>query len=281
MIVRVPSVTYESIEAAAQLIRERTGREKHDVGLVLGSGLSGFAADLPDAVTVESSDLGFPQPKVEGHAGHVVSAEVEGVRLLAAAGRVHTYEGWDLTEVVFGVRALAMSGCSVVILTNAAGGIGDGLVPGDLVAIRDHINLVGHNPLVGPNDPRFGTRFPDLSAVYPRALRDRVAKAAAAAGIEYKEGVYAWQLGPSYETPAEINMLRVIGADMVGMSTVPEAIALAHMGVAVVGISLVTNLAAGIGTEPLSHDEVTEIAGAARQKFGDLLLDLIPRLVAD
>lgn len=273
-------MSYEAVAAAAGAIAERTSRESHDIGLVLGSGLSGFAEGLPDSVTIDSAQIGFPQPKVEGHAGKIVSAQIEGVSLLAAAGRVHTYEGWDLDEVVFGVRALALAGCRVVILTNAAGGMGPGLVPGDLVALRDHINLVSRNPLVGPNDSRFGPRFPDLSAVYPAALRELVAKAAADVGIEYKEGVYAWQLGPSYETPAEIRMLASIGADVVGMSTVPEAIALAHMGVPVVGISLVTNLAAGISSTPLSHDEVTEIATAARDRFTALLVNLIPRLGA-
>ena len=271
-------MTYEAVAAAPRAVAERSGREAHDVGLVLGSGLSGFAENLPQSVVVDSADIGFPQPKVEGHAGKIVSSELDGVRLLTSAGRVHTYEGWDLEDVVFGVRTLAVAGCRVVILTNAAGGMGAGLAPGDLVALRDHINLVSRNPLVGTNDDRFGPRFPDLSAVYPHDLRDIVAKAAANVGIEYKEGVYAWQLGPSYETPAEIQMLASLGAEVVGMSTVPEAIALAHMGVPVVGISLVTNLAAGISTTPLSHDEVTEIAAAARGRFTALLLDLIPRL---
>ncbi len=271
-------MTYEAAEAAARVIAETSGREAHDVGLVLGSGLSGFADDLPGAVTMATADIGFPQPKVVGHVGHAVSAEIEGTRLLACAGRVHTYEGWDLADVVLGVRAMALAGCQTVILTNASGGIGDGLEPGDLVAISDHMNTIGRDPLVGDNDDRFGPRFPDMSAVYPQHLRDHVAAAAAAVGIEYREGVYAWQLGPSYETPAEIEVLKRLGAHMVGMSTVPEAIALAHMSVPVIGISLVTNLAAGIGTEPLSHEEVTETAGKARARFTALLLDLIPRI---
>lgn len=274
-------MTYEAVEAAARGIAERTGRPSHDIGLVLGSGLSGFANDLPGSVVVDAAELGVPQPRVTGHAGTIVSAEIEGRRLLTFAGRVHTYEGWDLSEVVFGVRTLALAGCKTVILTNAAGGVGAGLVPGDLVAITDHLNLAGRNPLIGPNDDRFGPRFPDLSSVYPQRLRDIVAKSAAEAGSDYKEGVYAWLLGPSYETPAEIHMLRSMGAMMVGMSTVPEAIALAHMGVPVIGISLVTNLAAGISTEPLSHAEVTEIAGQAKGRFTAMLLDLIPRIPLD
>jgi purine-nucleoside phosphorylase len=274
-------MAYEELQLAAATIAERSGRQRHDVGLVLGSGLSGFADALPGAVIMDSAELGFPQPKVTGHTGHVVSSEVGGRRLLTAAGRVHTYEGWDLADVVFGVRTLALAGCRVVILTNAAGGIGDDLVPGDLMAITDHINLVGRNPLEGANDERLGPRFPDLSAVYPKALRDVLAVSASEAGVEYKEGVYAWLLGPSYETPAEIRMLRHVGTNVVGMSTVPEAIALAHMGVPVIGISLVTNLAAGIGTEPLSHEEVTEIAGQAKVKFSALLMDLVGRIPLD
>ncbi len=271
-------MSYEALRRAAQEIAARSGRDAHDVGLVLGSGLSGFVDRLGGAVTMDSAELGFPQPRVVGHADKLASAELDGTRLLIVVGRVHTYEGWQLDEVVFGVRALALAGCRNVILTNASGGIGAGLAPGDLVIIKDHLNLVARNPLVGVNDDRLGPRFPDLSAVYPAELREVVAKAAAEVGIEYKEGVYAWQLGPSYETPAEIQALARLGADLVGMSTVPEAIALAHMGVAVVGISLVTNLAAGISAEPLSHEEVTEIAARAKDRFSALLMNLLPRL---
>lgn len=271
-------MTYETAGAAAREIAERSGRDSHDVGLVLGSGLSGFAEDLPGAVAIEATAIGLPEPGVAGHSARLVSAELDSTRVLVCAGRIHTYEGWALTDVVLGVRTLAMAGCRTVILTNASGGVGDGLRPGDLVAIKDHINLAMRNPLVGPNDDRFGTRFPDLSSVYPAELRAHVAAAAAAVGIEYKEGVYAWCLGPSYETPAEVAMMRHLGADVVGMSTVPEAIALTHMGVPVAGISLVTNLAAGIGTEPLAHEEVTEIARETEPRFAALILDLIPRL---
>ncbi len=271
-------MAYEAAEAAASRIAAASGRQSHDVGLVLGSGLKEFADDLPGAVVMDSAQLGFRQPQVVGHVGRVVSAEVAGTRLLTSAGRVHVYEGWDLADVVLAVRAMALAGCKTVILTNASGGIGEGLRPGDLVAISDHMNTIGRDPLVGDNDERLGPRFPDMSAVYPQRLRDIVAMSAAAVGIEYREGVYAWQLGPSYETPAEIEALRRLGAHMVGMSTVPEAIALAHMGVPIIGISLVTNLAAGIGTEPLSHDEVTEIAGQAKARFRALLMDLIPRI---
>ncbi len=218
-------------------------------------------------------------PKVEGHAGSLVSAAIGGGAVLAFAGRVHTYEGWEMGDIVFGVRAAMLSGCHTIVLTNAAGGCGDGLEPGDLVLIRDHLNLTGRNPLAGPNDDRLGPRFPDMSDVYTATLRETVHGIADETGVAVKEGVYAWFLGPSYETPAEVQMAKRIGADLVGMSTVPEAIAARHMGRSVVGISLVTNLAAGISPVPLSHEEVTETAAAARDRFTTLIDALLPALV--
>lgn len=272
-------MSYEQLAAAASAIAGATGRDRHDTALVLGSGLSGYAATLPDAIEVPYEQIpGFPVPKVAGHAGSLLSAEVGGRAILAFAGRVHTYEGWDLTEVVFGVRAAAITGVRTVLLTNAAGGCGEGLEPGDLVAIRDHLNLTARNPLTGPNDDRLGPRFPDLSQVYSQRVRSVIADVFAESGIPYKEGVYAWFLGPSYETPAEVQMAKRMGADLVGMSTVPEAIALRHMGVEVGGISLVTNLAAGISATPLSHAEVTETAERARTTFTSVLDLLLPRL---
>jgi purine-nucleoside phosphorylase len=200
--------------------------------------------------------------------------------VMILAGRVHTYEGWDLSDVVFAVRTAVLSGCSRIALTNAAGGVGEGLEPGDLVLIRDHINLTGRNPLTGLNDPRLGPRFPDMSEVYPAPIRSRAVAIGERVGVPLKEGVYAWFLGPSYETPAEVQMAKRLGADLVGMSTVPEAIAARHMGAAVLGISLVTNLAAGISKTPLSHEEVTATAEAARERFTRLLDALLPALVA-
>ncbi len=270
---------HEALTSAAATIAEATGRERHVLGVVLGSGLGGYADTLDDAVVVPYRKIPeFPTPEVEGHAGRLVSGLVEGHPILVAAGRVHTYEGWSMDEVVFGVRTMALTGCRTVLLTNAAGGIRTGLTPGDLVAISDHINLTGRNPLVGANDDRLGPRFPDMSNLYSAVVRAEIEACAAELGMEYREGVYAWMLGPRYETPAEIRMLAAMGADLVGMSTVPEAIALAHMGVAVAGISLVTNLAAGIATAPLSHDEVTEVAAEARERFSHLLDALLPRL---
>ena len=251
----------------------------HKAALVLGSGLSDYASQLPDAIEIPYASLpGFPVPKVEGHGGSLFSAEVGGVPVLVFSGRVHTYEGWDLNDVVFGVRTAAIAGCGTVLLTNAAGGIGDGLAPGDLVTIRDHLNLTGRNPLEGVNDSRLGPRFPDMSEVYSGQVRDLILRVSAEVDVDHKEGVYAWLLGPSYETPAEINMARILGADLVGMSTVPEAIALRHMGVRVGAISLVTNLAAGLSAHPLSHDEVTETAAEAKDRITRLLDALLPRL---
>ena len=199
---------YEALTAAAAFIGEASGRNKHVLGVVLGSGLSDYADSLDDPVEIPFRKIpDFPAPGVEGHAGKLVSAMVAGQPVLVAAGRVHTYEGWDMGDVVFGVRTMALAGCHTVLLTNAAGGVRDGLAPGDLVAIRDHINMAGRNPLVGANDDRLGPRFPDLSDVYSRDVRAIISATAAELGFRYAEGVYAWWLGPSYETPAEIQMM--------------------------------------------------------------------------
>jgi purine-nucleoside phosphorylase len=272
-------MSYERIQEAAAAIAGETGRDRHRVAIVLGSGLSGYAASLPDAVEVAYAAIpGFPVPKVEGHAGSLVSALLDGVAVLVFAGRVHAYEGWPLADVVFGVRTAVACGADPVVLTNAAGGIADGLSPGALVLIRDHINLTGRNPLEGANDDRLGPRFPDMTTTYAAGLRRVAREVGAEVGVDLEEGVYAWLLGPSYETPAEIQALQRLGADLVGMSTVPEAIAVRQMGSRVVGISLVTNLAAGISPTPLSHDEVKDTAAMARDRFTRLVDALLPRL---
>lgn len=274
--------TYDEIQEAVSHIGDATGRSRHHAAVVLGSGLSDYAQSLPGAIEIPYHHIPhFPTPTVEGHAGSLFSANLEGGAVLLLAGRVHTYEGWEMADIVFGVRTAALAGCHTVLLTNAAGAMGEGMAPGDLVAIRDHMNLTGRNPLVGDNDDRLGPRFPDLSRVYDEAVRAAISDAAGAAGIPYKEGVYAWFLGPSYETPAEVQMAKRLGADLVGMSTVPEAIALRHMGVRVGGISLVTNFAAGVTDQPLSHEEVTETADAARSRFTAVLDGLLPRLVPE
>ncbi len=273
---------YELLEEAAAAIADLSDRKQHSAALVLGSGLGDYAALLPNAVAIPYTDIPhFPTPRVEGHSGTLYSIDVDGKGALVFSGRVHFYEGWDLFDVVFGVRAAAMAGCHTVLLTNACGGVSRGLSVGDLVALSDHINLSGQNPLIGANDSRLGTRFPDVSDAYSIALRSEMKTAFDAAGVAYKEGVYTWFTGPSYETPAEIEMVRRMGGDLVGMSTVPEAIALAHMGRRVGAISLVTNLAAGASDQPVTHEEVQEAAELAKAKFTNLIDTLLPRLVSE
>jgi len=273
-------VGYEKLQAAASIIAELSGRESHEAALVLGSGLGDYAAQLPNAVAIPYTEIPhFPTPKVEGHSGTLYSIDVEDKSALVFSGRVHFYEGWNLFDVVFGVRAAAVAGCHTVLLTNASGGVSRGLSVGDLVAISDHINLTGRNPLIGPNDNLLGTRFPDISDAYSSELRHLMKLSFEEADVPYKEGVYTWFTGPSYESPAEIEMVRRIGGDLVGMSTVPEAIALAHMKRRVGAISLVTNLAAGTSDEPVTHEEVQEAAALAKAKFTVLIDTLLPRLV--
>ena len=273
---------YERLREAAAAIADLSGRKKHSAALVLGSGLGAYAAALPQARAIPYSEIPhFPAPRVEGHAGTLYSIETGGAGALVFSGRVHFYEGWDLFDVVFGVRAAALAGCHTVLLTNAAGGVNRNYDVGDLVVLRDHINLTGRNPLHGPNEDRLGTRFPDVTDAYSAGLRKAMEPVFEQCGVPYKEGVYTWFTGPSYETPAEIEVVRRIGGDLVGMSTVPEAIALAHIGIRVGGISLVTNMAAGTTDEPLSHEEVQETAEHARTKFEALLDSLLPILVTD
>jgi len=251
------------------------------VGLVLGSGLGAFADGLDGRVAVPFGDLpGFAVSTVPGHAGQVVFGRAAGVPLLALSGRLHHYEGHDLATVVHPVRTLIAAGCTTLIVTNAAGGIAPDLSPGQLVLIADHLNLLGDSPLRGANDPRVGPRFPDLTLAYDPALRRLAQAAALELGLTLREGVYAGLGGPAYETPAEVRMLRGLGADLVGMSTVAEVIAARHMGARVLGVSLVTNLAAGLSPSLLSHDEVTAAAAAARATFSALLHGVLGRLAA-
>lgn len=275
-------MNYEELQAAAAAVADRTGRTDHQVALVLGSGLSDYAKTLPGAIEIPYADLpGFPVPRVAGHAGSLFSAAFPEGAALVFAGRVHYYEGWPLDMVVSGVRTAVMAGAKTVVLTNAAGGVNSAYIPGDLVLIRDHLNLTGANPLMGTNDDRLGTRFPDLTDLYSQDLRRLASDAGGEVDVNLQEGVYAWLSGPTYETPAEIQMVKSMGGDLVGMSTVPEAIAVRHMGSRVLGISLCTNLAAGISPTPLSHDEVKEVAGLAKDKFTRLLNALLPRLLIE
>jgi len=274
-----PSELADRLAAAAAALAARSGRARHDVAVVLGSGLGRYADTRPGGVRIPFSAIpGFPVPAVEGHAGIAVSAAVGAARVLFLGGRIHAYEGHGLDAVTFPVRAAVAAGCGTVVLTNAAGGLAGS--PGDLVAVSDHLNLAGLNPLVGPNDDRLGPRFPDLTDLYDPGLRRLAAEAAAAAGVPLREGVYAWFLGPSFETPAEIRMAAALGADLVGMSTVPEAIAARHLGARVLAISLVTNLAAGLSPTPLSHADVTAAADAAADRTTRLLDALLARLPA-
>lgn len=238
------------------------------IGLVLGSGLGGFADALEDATAIPYAAIpGMPSVSIAGHAGRLVIGKIGGVSVACLQGRVHLYEGHGTDVATFGVHLLASLGCGAVLLTNAAGGINASFAPGDLMLISDHLNLTGRNPLVGPNDPELGPRFPDMTAAYDRHLRELAHGAARVSGITLREGVYAGLLGPTYETPAEVRMLRTLGADAVGMSTVLEVIALRHRGVRVGAVSCITNLAAGISSTPLDHAEVEAVGKAARGHF--------------
>ena len=270
--------TYDHIEDAAAAIRARCGTLPQ-TAIVLGSGLGDFADTLLDAIATPYGELPhWPASRVIGHAGRLVIGNVGGQRLAALAGRVHFYEGHDLATVVFATRVMGRLGVRQLILTNAAGGVNTSFAQGALMVIDDHINLLGSNPLIGPNDDRFGPRFPDMSEVYSARLRRLADDAARERGIAVSHGVYAALHGPSYETPAEIRYLRGIGADAVGMSTVPEAIAARHMGLEVLGISCITNMAAGVLPQPINHEEVLETTRRVRGSFVSLLEGVIERL---
>ena len=267
----------QASEAAAWLHKHKCGGA--DVAVVLGSGLGDFAEHLGGALTIPYGDIPhWPASRVIGHAGKLVCGTVGGKRVLALSGRVHHYEGHDMQTVTFAMRALGRLGVPRVILTNAAGGISPNCSRGALMVIDDHINLMGNNPLVGPNDERFGLRFPDMTHVYSPKLRKVADEAAAAIGVAIQHGIYIAVLGPSYETPAEIRAFRTLGADAVGMSTAPEAIVARHMGMEVLGISCITNAAAGVFPEPLHHSEVMETAQQVKGQFIALLEGIIGRL---
>src|SRR5580658_6073392 len=247
------------------------------VGCVLGSGLGAFADEVEERVEIPYSEIpGWPVSTAVGHAGKLILGKVDGTPVAVMAGRAHFYEGYSIQQVVFPTRVLGALGVKSLLLTNAAGGIHPGFKQGCLVLLCDHINLQGTNPLVGPNDERFGPRFPDMSEAYSREFRELAHSAARELGIELYEGVYAGLSGPSYETPAEIRYLRTIGADLVGMSTVPEAIVASHMGIRVLGISCVTNMAAGILDQPITSEEVLETGQRVAKQFAALLRALIP-----
>ncbi|HKI00139.1 MAG TPA: purine-nucleoside phosphorylase [Candidatus Sulfotelmatobacter sp.] len=269
---------YTLADSAAQLILTRTPLRPR-IGLVLGSGLGGFADSLTGAARVPYAEIpSFPQSSAIGHAGRMVIGKAGGISVAAMQGRVHLYEGYSAQQVTFPIRVFARMGIRAVILTNAAGGINLTYSQGALVLIRDHINLQGANPLVGPNDDRFGVRFPDMTHAYAKEYRAIAQEEAARLKIPLHEGIYAGLLGPSYETPAEIEYLRRIGADLVGMSTVAEVIAARHMGIKVLAISCVTNMAAGILDQPLSHADVMETGERVKTTFESLLRAVLPRV---
>jgi purine-nucleoside phosphorylase len=270
------------LDAAAEAVRRKAKRDPV-LGLVLGSGLGAFAEKLADRRAIPYGEIPhFPVPTgVVGHAGELVLGSVGTTPVVVLSGRIHFYEGRPMQDVVFPVRLLARLGVRAVVLTNAAGGVRLSLKPGDLMLLTDHINAMGTNPLVGPNEDALGPRFPDMSAVYDRKLNRVVRAAAARLKIPLRQGVYVGLHGPSYETPAEIRAWRKLGADAVGMSTVPEAIALRHAGVPVVGISTITNMAAGILKKPLIHDEVLETTRRVGDRFARLLAAAVPKLAAE
>jgi purine-nucleoside phosphorylase len=275
---------YDRACEAASFIASRTSL-KPAIAVVLGSGLGGFASELDDAVAIPFAEIPhFVQPTAIGHSGRLIigtigCGETGGVPVAVMQGRIHAYEGYTSEEVTFPVRALGRSGIRSLILTNAAGGIREAFQQGQLVLISDHINLTGRNPVLGPNDDRFGLRFFDMSEAYSLALRRLAQAAALEEGYVLDEGVYMGLLGPSFETPAEIRAFRTLGADLVGMSTVQETIVARHMGIEVLGISCVTNMAAGIQAEPLSHTEVLETGKRVEATLARLLRRVIPAIV--
>jgi purine-nucleoside phosphorylase len=276
-----PSQEFVHAQAAAKFILAKT-KMRPRIGLVLGSGLGAFANEIGGAARIDYKSIPhFPRSTAIGHAGRMVIGKVANVPVAVMQGRVHLYEGYSPQQVIFPMRVMARMGIRAVVLTNAAGGINTNFRQGCLVVLRDHINLQAANPLIGPNDENFGLRFPDLTQVYWKAYQAAALQEGKRMGIEIAEGVYAALTGPSYETPAEIRYLRTIGADLIGMSTVPEVIAAAHLGIRVLGISCVTNMAAGILDQPIMTEEVIETGERVKAHFVALLRAVIPRIAED
>lgn len=268
----------QKIQNATEYIKTKSNI-KPTVGIILGSGLGVYVEQIENPTVIPYEEIpGFHKTTVEGHQGRLIIGEVKGVNVAVLQGRYHAYEGHSLEDVVFPTRVLSLLGCEFMLLTNASGGINKDFVPGDLVYIKDHINLTGRNPLVGPNIAELGPRFPDMTQAYDLEVNNLIEESAKNLDITIKNGIYVSLLGPTYETPAEINMLRILGGDMVGMSTVPESIAANHLGMRVAGISCITNLAAGIGHEKLKHEDVKEVARLAMQKFSNLLTELVSQI---
>ncbi|WP_129598380.1 purine-nucleoside phosphorylase [Anaerophilus nitritogenes] len=269
---------YERIQESAKYILNTT-KVHPEIGLILGSGLGSLADQIEEKEIYPYSEIPhFPVSTVEGHAGQLVIGTLEGKRVIAMQGRFHFYEGYKMEEVTFPVRVMKLLGVNTLIVTNAAGAVNTSYEPGDLMLISDHLNLSGDHPLIGKNLKEFGTRFPDMSNAYDKDLRERVKEIARSLNISIKEGIYACMSGPTYETPAEVKMVRILGADAVGMSTVPEVIIAIHSGIKVIGISCMTNMAAGILNEPLDHNEVMETSQRVREKFLLLMKNVIKNI---
>lgn len=273
----------DRLDLAGEFIRMRLGdRAVPQLGVILGSGLGGLAEQIQDPIAIPYSEIpNFPVSTVEGHAGQLVIGTLEGTPVVALQGRFHLYEGYEAHQVVFPIRCLARVGVQAFLVSNAAGGVNRGFKPGDLMVIDDHLNLTGQNPLMGSHDDRLGPRFPDMSEAYDGRFRALTHEAAQELGLVLKQGVYAVLSGPSYETPAEVRMLERLGCDACGMSTIPEVVACRQMGVRVLGISLISNHAAGISPTPLTHEEVITTANAVADDFAKLVRTLLPRLHAE
>ncbi|MFC5467837.1 purine-nucleoside phosphorylase [Cohnella suwonensis] len=272
------AITKAIIDEAAAFIRTTTDI-RPEVGLILGSGLGVLGDELEDAVTIPYEDIPhFPVSTVEGHAGELLIGKLQGRSVLLMRGRFHMYEGYEPERTALPVRVMKALGVKTLLVTNAAGGVNLTYNPGNLMLISDHLNLTGRNPLIGSNDNALGVRFPDMSDAYSARLRAVAKESAATLGFSVQEGVYAGLLGPNYETPAEIRMLRTIGADAVGMSTVSEVIVARHSGIEVLGISCISNMAAGILPQPLSHEEVMETTELVKEQFISLVLAVIPKM---
>lgn len=268
----------QHIKEAAQFLNEKLDRAP-EIGLILGSGLGVLADEVENAVSIPYETIPhFPVSTVEGHAGELVIGTLSGKTVAAMKGRFHFYEGYTFEEVTFPVRVMKALGIETIIVTNAAGGVNESFQPGDLMLISDHLNLMGGNPLIGKNDPALGVRFPDMSVAYSRELRQLAKGAAERIGLRVQEGVYAGNTGPVYETPAEVRMARVLGADAVGMSTVPEVIVARHSSMDVLGISCISNMAAGILDQPLAHDEVIETTEKVRAEFLAYVKEIVQSL---
>lgn len=269
----------ENIRMASEYVKSKVGDEKIDLGVVLGSGLSGLTDLLTDPIIIPYKDIPyFPISTVQGHDGKLYIGKLGDVRVLMMKGRVHYYEGYEMKDVTFPTRVMKMLGIERLLLTNAAGAVNESYKPGDIAIITDHINLAMRNPLIGKNMDEFGVRFPDMSEVYTKEFRDIAKRVGKRLGVTLREGVYAYLTGPSYETPAEVRMIRILGGDMAGMSTVPEAIVARHQGMKVLGISCMTNMAAGILDKPLSHEEVLETSDRVKDTMMNLVENVIKEI---